>query len=263
MKAGSSLTCGSMKKSEYDPVKRAQEVAGVVCKDDQRKYYRFRPARFYGGIATADCVGCCLRCLFCWSWREVVRPENYGEFLSPGEVSGRLINIARKKRFSQIRMSGNEPTIGREHLLKVLELIPSDIHFILETNGILIGHDKTYAEDLSRFESLYVRVSLKGTNEEEFTELTGAEPGGFTLQLQALENLYRAGVEVHPAATVSFSPREDIQALAKRLGRIHFSFQNFEIEELVLYGDVEERLRRAKIGYGRAHEPREIPPEQV
>jgi hypothetical protein len=39
--------------------------------------------------------------------------------------------------------------------------------------------------------------------------------------------------------------------------------EDVEIEELVLYGDVEERLRRAKVGCGRAYDPREIPPEQV
>lgn len=247
----------------YDPVKRAEEVARVVCEGDRRKYYRFRQARFYGGIATADCVGCCLRCIFCWSWREVIKPANYGEFISPGEVARSLVHIARKKCYSQLRVSGNEPTIGREHLLKLLELIPPDIQFILETNGILIGHDKSYAEDLSRFENLYARISLKGTNEEEFTALTGAEPSGFTLQLQGLENLYRAGVEVHPAVMVSFSLRENIQALKGRLGEIHSSFENLEIEELALYGDVEDRLRKAKVQYGRAYDPRDIPPEQV
>ena len=147
----------------YDPVKRAEEVARVVCKIDRRKYYRFRLARFCGGIATADCVGCCLRCIFCWSWREVIKPANYGEFISPGEVARSLVHIARRKGYSQLRVSGNEPTIGREHLLKLLELIPPDIQFILETNGILIGHDKSYAEDLSRFEfGLVFRWTLKG-----------------------------------------------------------------------------------------------------
>jgi len=263
MKTGSSFTCGSMKKGEYDPVKRAQEVAGVVCRDDQRKYYRFRPARFYGGIATADCVGCCLRCIFCWSWREVVKPESYGHFFSPQEVARKLISIARKKRFRQVRISGNEPTIAREHLIKVLELIPPDIHFILETNGILIGHDKTYAEELARFDNLYVRISLKGTNEEEFSRLTGAEPTGFALQLQALENLHRFGVDTHPAVMVSFSLPENVQALRKQLAAIDGSFEDMEIEELVLWGDVEERLRKARIGYRKAHHPEAIPPEQV
>jgi uncharacterized Fe-S cluster-containing radical SAM superfamily protein len=55
-----------------------------------------------------------------------------------------------------------------EHLVNVLKLIPEDYLFILETNGILIGNDRTYAEELSAFHNLYVRVSLKGTCEEYF-----------------------------------------------------------------------------------------------
>ena len=46
-------------------------------------------------------------------------------------VAGTLTGIARKKGFRQIRISGNEPTLGREHLIKVLELVPKDILFIL------------------------------------------------------------------------------------------------------------------------------------
>ncbi len=231
----------------YDPVKRAEDVARIVCRGDLRKYYRFRPARFYGGIATADCVGCCLRCVFCWSWREVVRPGAYGRFYSPEAVAERLIRTARKKGFERVRISGNEPSISREHLLKVLERIPGDILFILETNGILIGHDETYAVDLGKFKNLYVRVSLKGTTEEEFSVLTGAEPDGFKLQLKAIENLYRAGVQVQPAVMVSFSSKENIWALRKRLATIAPKFKDIEIEEVALYGDVEKRLQKAKM----------------
>jgi uncharacterized Fe-S cluster-containing radical SAM superfamily protein len=229
----------------YDPVSKAEETAKMVCRGNQRKYYRFRPARFYGGIATSDCVGCGLRCLFCWSWKQVVKPEGVGFFCSPEEVAKKLVKIAQKKGFHRVRISGNEPTIAREHLLHVLECVPSRLRFILETNGILLGHDKTYAEDLARFENLYVRVSLKGTNEKEFSALTGAEPTGFELQFKALENLYRAGVQVHPAVMISFSPFDNVNALRKRLGKINPGFEDVEIEELMLYGDVEERLRNA------------------
>lgn len=229
----------------FDPVKKAEETARVVCRGDLRKYYRFRPARFYGGIATTDCVGCGLRCLFCWSWENLVKPESTGFFCSPEEVAKNLLKIARKKHFHRLRISGNEPTIAREHLIKVLEGIPGEFRFILETNGILIGHDKTYAEDLAGFENLYVRVSLKGTTEEEFSALTGAAPPGFGLQIKALENLYRAGVQVHPAVMISFSPLENITALQERLSKITPAFGNIEIEELMLYGHVEERLRKA------------------
>lgn len=247
----------------YDPIKRAEEVTRLVCDGDRRKYHRFRPARFYGGIATADCVGCPLRCLFCWSWDKVVSPRSHGHFYSPQEVASNLAGIARKKRFRQVRISGNEPTLGREHLLKVLEQIPSEIAFILETNGLLLGHDRTYAQDLARFRNLYVRVSLKGTSEEEFSTLTGASGQGFTLQIQALKNLSLAGVKAHPAVMVSFSPPENVRALQERLKAIDPAFEDIETEELVLYGSVEQRLKEAGMSHKIAHDPRKIPPEQI
>jgi len=240
----------------FDSINKADHVAAKVTRGDLRKYYRFRPARFYGGIATADCVGCCLQCIFCWSWREVMNPKAYGHFYTPKDVARRLTRIARKKRFKKVRVSGNEPTIAREHLLKVIEIVPFDILFILETNGILIGHDRTYAEDLSRFENLYVRVSIKGTNEQEFSCMTGAEPEGFALQLKALENLRRQKVKVHPAVMASFSPQQNIDALQRQLSQIDPSFKDIEIEELMLYGKVEKRLQQASITYRSAYHPK-------
>ena len=247
----------------FNPVKRAEEVAKIVSREDRRKYYRFRSARFYGGIATADCVGCCLRCIFCWSWPQVIKPDRFGKFYDPKDVAGRLATILRKKRFRRVRVSGNEPTIAWDHLVKVIELLRKDVFFILETNGILIGHDDGYAKDLARFDNLYVRVSLKGCTGEEFSYLTGAVPEGFALQLQALENLSRAGVRAHPAAMISFSPPENIRALKKRLKEIAPEYGDPEIEELALYGDVEKRLRKAGIKYKGAYDPHNIPPEQV
>lgn len=239
----------------------AERTRRIACRDGLRKYYRFRPARFYGGISTADCVGCPLRCVFCWSWRQVARPEAYGEFYTPGEVAGRLTSIAKKKKLRQLRISGNEPTLSREHLIRVLELIPGDYIFILETSGVLI--DPGYAEELSRFPNLHVRVSLKGTCEEEFSRLTGAVPEGFGLQLGALENLLSRGVDVHPACMISFSPPENIEALRKRLREMEPSFEDFEVEELILYPHVEERLRKLGTRYRTAYRPDGIPAEQI
>jgi len=54
----------------FDPLKRSEQVEVQVTKDNKRLYYRFRPAPYYGGIATADAVGCSFLCAFCWnSWR--------------------------------------------------------------------------------------------------------------------------------------------------------------------------------------------------
>jgi uncharacterized Fe-S cluster-containing radical SAM superfamily protein len=245
----------------FNPVEMAELTRNIVCKNNHRKYYRFRASRFYGGIATADCVGCCLRCVFCWSWNITTRPEACGKFYSPSEVAQKLVAIAIRKKLRQLRISGNEPTICREHLIKVLELIPKDYIFILETNGILIGNDITYAEELSRFFNLYVRVSLKGTCEEEFSRLTGAQ--GFQLQLAALEYLNKFKVNVHPACMISFSSPENITALRKRLRAISPSFEDFEVEEVILYPHVEERLKKLKVNYRTGHRPESIPSEHI
>lgn len=233
--------------SLIDPLIWAEKVQKIVSSGEKRKYYRFRPAPFYGGIATADCVGCCLRCLFCWSWQIVVQPEKIGQFYSPEEVVRRLLFIVKKKGFKQIRISGNEPTLHRLHLLRILQLIPKEIHFILETNGILIGHDPSYAKELSKFSNLYVRVSLKGACREDFTRLTHVNPEGFDLQLKALEHLLEEGVDCFPAVMTHFSSFEEIERLRQRLKEIRPDFSDFEEEELILYPFVVEHLQKAEL----------------
>jgi uncharacterized Fe-S cluster-containing radical SAM superfamily protein len=232
-----------------DPIAWAEETWKIVGSGDKRKYYRFRPAPYYGGIATADCVGCCLRCLFCWSWHIVTQPEKAGRFYSPEEVVRNLTSITKKKGFHQIRISGNEPTLHRSHLLKILELIPREIHFILETNGILIGHDPSYAKDLSCFPHLYVRVSLKGACPEDFSRLTQAKPEGFNYQLRALENLIEEGVDCFPAVMTDFSSQGEIKGLRQRLKEIQPNFEDFEEEELILYPFVLDHLQKASIPF--------------
>ncbi|MEW6374465.1 MAG: radical SAM protein [Thermodesulfobacteriota bacterium] len=229
----------------YDAIELAEKIREVIESGEKRKYYRFRPAPFYGGIATADCVGCCLRCLFCWSWHILLQPEKVGRFYSPEEVARNLTSIVRKKGFHQVRISGNEPTLHRSHLLKVLELVPKEIRFILETNGILIGYDPSYAKDLSRFPHLYVRVSLKGASSEDFSRLTQTKPEGFDYQLKALEHLVEEGVDCFPAVMANFSSQEEIKKLRQRLKGIRSDFEDFEEEELILYPFVLDHIQKA------------------
>lgn len=234
----------------FDPTALSEETKNIVAKEEDgtwfRKYYRFRPAHFYGGIATADCVGCNLRCLFCWAWNVVTKPDKAGQFYAPEEVADKLIEIARKHSYKKVRISGNEPTLVKEHLLAVLDRIPEDILFILETNGIMIGHDKDYAKDLkaaSKNGNLHVRVCLKGSSPEEFGRLTGAVPDAYGLQFKALENLKAAGVDFHPAI-MTFSA--DHSYVEKRLGEIDPSLlAELEHEEIIPYPAVVARMRKA------------------
>jgi uncharacterized Fe-S cluster-containing radical SAM superfamily protein len=233
----------------YDPLELARQTAGMVCRGTARKYYRFRPARFYGGIATADCLGCNLRCAFCWAWEQLHRVQRLGQFYEPGAVAERLAAIARKQGFSQVRLSGNEPTLGMTHLLAVLSRLPQDLTFILETNGIILGAESQWAMELAGFPQVFARVSLKGCTPEEFSHLTGAVPEGFALQLKALEHLLAAGVDCQAAAMISFSPGESRQGLRRRLAAIHPALADYEEEELILYPAVAARLTKRGLSF--------------
>ncbi len=250
----------------FDPVELAKAVERIVVRDNKRKYYRFRGGRWYGGIATADCVGCNLRCVFCWSGAPRDRPAEIGKFYAPEEVFERLVKIASRRGYRLMRVSGNEPTIARSHLIALLELVEAagKYTFVLETNGILLGHDKSYARDLSRFTRVHVRVSLKGATPEEFARLTGAKPEAFELQLKALENLLDAGVRCHPAVMLSFSTGQSLAWLEDRLREIDpVLVEELEEEYVFLYPHVVERLKRAGLRPRVAYHPSNIPEDLV
>jgi uncharacterized Fe-S cluster-containing radical SAM superfamily protein len=243
-------------------LERAKSLEPIACKGRDRKYYRFRPAKWYGGIVTGDVVACNLLCHFCWAGDDIrAHPEKVGKFYSPEQVFKKLDTIAKKFGYKQMRLSGQEPTIGFEHLVALLELVgQAGYSFILETNGILLGAEPGLADMLSGFEGLHVRVSLKGANKDEFNKLTGANPDSFALQLEALKNLLDSGVSCHPAIMVSFSSEESLSDLTQRLRAIDKGLvPELEIEELILYPHVTKRLKKLGIEFEKAHDPRKLP----
>jgi len=110
----------------YDPVQRHLAIEKLVVREgsegQEKKYYRVRPARWYGGIVTADCVGCGLLCKVCWVSDQVMnKPTEIGKFYTPNEIAHSLVTLAKKRGLEQLRVSGGEPTIGKPHLLQLLE----------------------------------------------------------------------------------------------------------------------------------------------
>lgn len=240
----------------YDPVERHRKIENLVIQSkvggDLKKYYRFRHDQWYGGIITADCAGCGLTCKFCWVRKEsILEGREPGEFLKPEEVAERFLKLMKENRINQGRISGGEPTIGRSHLFQILNVFQHKrVRFILETNGILIGEDESYAQELALYPFVHARVSFKGCNEEEFTRLTGADSRGFHLQLNALRYLKRAGVSAHPAVMLSFSGREAVDQLYSAIWKIDpMLHSEIEEEKVILYPHVEEKLRRAGLQY--------------
>ena len=246
----------------YDPVERHRKIEHAVVQErvggDLKKYYRFRRDHWYGGVITADCAGCGLTCKFCWVRKEsILEGREAGEFLKPEEAAHRVLELMKQKKINQGRISGGEPTIGRRHLIQFLNVLQRRrVRFILETNGILIGEDESYAQELAQYPFLHVRVSLKGCTESEFARLTGSDPKGFHLQLNALRNLKKAGVSAHPSVMLSFSGREEIDRLYSTIWRIDpILHSEIEKEEVILYPYVLERLRRAGLEWYSGHLP--------
>lgn len=166
-----------------------------------------------------------MRCVFCWVSPSRDFPERFGKFYSPEEAFERLSDAARRYGVQKLRISGAEPTLGKEHLLGLLEYIERSEFdlFILETNGILFGVDRDYVKKVSKFAKPHVRVSLKAGTPEAFSRKTGARPEAFEIPFQAIRNLLDFGVSFHVAGMVD-DPRivglkERIE-LAKKLSEI-------------------------------------------
>jgi len=236
-----------------DPVELAKETEKIVTRRGlgglERKYEDFYATGVYGGIATGYCVGCCFRCVFCWvSWGRDF-PEKFGQFYSPEEAFHQLKEAAHRYRVNKLRISGAEPTLGKDHLLGLLEYVESSTFplFILETNGILFGVDKDYVRRVSKFTKPHVRVSLKAGTPEAFTKKTGAKPEAFEIPFQAIRNLMDYNVSFH-VASMSADPRittpEERRSLMKKLADIDTRLL-LNLEEEVMDG-YETTLARLK-----------------
>lgn len=235
----------------FNPLKRAEQVEDLVMQRLKRRYYRFRPARYYGGIATADMVGCCLLCAYCWNYHRNLNPfEASGRYCDAHTVAKTLLNIARKKGLNRVRLSGAEPILGQgsfRHVCCVLEEISQGdprMEFVLETNGLLIGQHPEFAEELAKFHRVQVRISLKGWDEDSFERVSGGEKEFFDLPLKGLKSLLNAGVNSWPAISYEVFGPEGIESISKRLREFSIMSEELEVEYLEAYPFVINNLRK-------------------
>lgn len=231
----------------FDPILLAEKEEKIVTRGNKRKYARLaRPLRFYGGIISATEVGCNLRCKFCFSDKPVRRPHSTGRFYTPQQVFNALKKKADQYESKLISASASEGTIGRQHLFEILEMVDkTDLVYILETNGMTLGHEPDFARQLSKFRNLHVRVSIKGTTKEEYRMLTGASSESYDLPYKALEHLMNAGVSCNVCLVVSFSSTKDIKKAEQRLGELRPGLlKSLEKEHITLFPKVLKRLKK-------------------
>jgi len=233
----------------YNPIELAQWTESIVGKDNKRRYTNFYCTRVYGGMSTGYTIGCCLRCIFCWVGLDRDFPFNSGKFYAPEEVFERLNANAQKSRVKNLRISGGEPTLCREHLVPLLQLTSKTSYtFILETNGILFGHDESYVKELKKFKNVHIRVSLKAGNGKGFEKRTGARKEFFLLPFQAIHYLQKNKVRFHVACMSDgrLMPREERKELLEHLSEV--GYEGYLEEERCDPYDT-TIIRLEKVGY--------------
>jgi len=235
----------------FDPVERAEKVERLVMKDGKRLYYRFRAAPYYGGIATADAIGCSFLCAYCWNYFRNLNPARFNKLYSAQEVAENLLKIARKRSFRLFRITGSEPLLGEaslEHLLGVLKVLfqekPQSV-FILETNGFFLGCRKDLIKKLI-FKNLWIRISLKGVDEDSFELVAGARREYFRYPLVALRELEKERMKAWPAVMRDLFTDEEIGRLEKVLEEYGIGAR-LEEEGLEEYPFVTENMKKRKV----------------
>lgn len=215
---------------------------------DKRLYHKFRAAPYYGGIATADAIGCSFLCAYCWSYARNEQPGQFGRFCSPEEVAETLVRIARRHGFELFRVTGSEPILGEasfHHLRRVIELVFHEkpgARFILETNGLILGRQPDFIVQLGLGRVL-VRVAIKGVDPASFERVTGARADFFSLPLDGLVRLERAGIEAWPALMGDLFEEEEISLLRATLEKRQIRAE-LEIESLEPYPFVLANIQR-------------------
>jgi uncharacterized Fe-S cluster-containing radical SAM superfamily protein len=249
----------------FDPLMLAKETEKIVTREGpeglERKYTGIYSAPVYHGIATGYAVGCCLRCIYCWTDWSRDFPERFGEFYSPKRVAQELFKAAergitspgwerfRDMKVNKLRLSGCEPTLGKEHLLSALADVTESKYplFILETNGIVLGSDSDYVKRLAKFaDKLYVRVSFKAATPEGFFKRTGALGSYYELPFKALKYLLDEGIYARAAAMTDpkVMPREERQILIRKLKEINPGIAaDLEEEQIDAYETTINRLK--------------------
>ncbi len=225
----------------FDPLARAQEAESVVMQGPARKYYRFRASGHYGGIVTADSVGCPFLCAYCWNYWRNEDPEGFGEFYTPAEVVERLTVIGRQKKISLFRISGAEPVLGPASFEHLLQVLPAG-RFILETNGLILGMRPDLAVRLAGL-PVSVRISIKGSDPASFERITGAKQEFFRYPFIALKTLLGAGVTAWPAVMADMAGADGAFRIAALLREMGIECQ-IESETLQRYPGVIATMRQ-------------------
>ncbi len=162
-------------------------------------------------------------------------------------VFERLLSNARRAKVKKLRVSGGEPTLGKAHLLRLLDLVEdTNYFFFLETNGVLLGKEPEYVRALKKYRNLYVRVSIKAGTPEGFERRTGGKGEFYELPYLAVETLKKEGLyfRVAPMSDSRLMPKEERKEMVRKLRKVGYK-DYLEEETCDPYDTSVKRLRKA------------------
>lgn len=239
-----------------DPIEVTLETKRKVCNGEKYFYLDFSCVPLGNDfVSQGFAPGCNLNCIFCWSrtrtfldpaekWN-YIQPAVYKDikrqarYYSPEEAVEIMINNAKsryvsklekpvlylkqKRKIKILTIGGNEPIIGFEHIFRILSLINKKKEgyiFKLQTNGILLGYDKSYISELSKYKKvLIIGISIKAGSEEGFQKRTRAMGKYFVYPFKAIEYCENNGIN-YKVVTMSdkrLMPEDERDILFKKI----------------------------------------------
>lgn len=165
---------------------------------------------------------CNLRCDFCYVKEAGYQVENQ---LSYNEVK-KIVDFCGEANVKYMFFTGGEP-LTYPYMIDVLKYIRNNYPTIvptIATNGVLL-EDRKFCKQLIDSGLHYIDISMKGSNQTEWTETTGYD--GLERQLHAIQNLASMPVEFTCSMVVTpenvMSICEAVR-IAKTNGAKQFSF---------------------------------------
>jgi uncharacterized Fe-S cluster-containing radical SAM superfamily protein len=263
----------------FNPIELSRQTEKFVCKNGKRKYdsihlspnwkagdYALKnPTDTYGACATM--TGCNLRCFFCSSREHRDYPEKNGNFLTTQQAKTKIISLLNMQpRTISIHIAGGECTIARTHLLKLLRKLFSEIPNLsnplykfsplplvgILTNGILLGHDKSYVRQLSKFPNpqFFVRIGLKAGTPEGLQKRSGAIGKYYELPFKAIKHCldYNIKTVILAMTDPKIMPKKEREILFEKLREIDSTLP-FKVteEQFYPYTDAQKRVKASGI----------------
>ena len=165
---------------------------------------------------------CNLRCSFCYAKKtnyEINKQIDYNQLT-------KIIDFCNDLKVKYLVLTGGEPLLYPE-VINVLEYIKNKKHKMIPTmasNGILLDDEK-FCSDLISNGLKYIDISLKGSNEKEWVNITGINL--LQRQKDAIKNLSKLPIEFTCSMVLCKSNIETFTEtikMARENGARQFSF---------------------------------------